>query len=59
MMYLPGNWIDPYTGRPLMLRVERDVFTVYSLGEDAFDQGGDWAFDIARSVPLRFGDSRK
>lgn len=33
--------VDPFTGRPLILKMENGTFCVYSVGEDLNDNGGD------------------
>ncbi|MHC4248250.1 MAG: hypothetical protein ACYS9X_03900, partial [Planctomycetota bacterium] len=49
--FLPEVPPDPYTGKPLVYRVEGDEFLVYSIGENLQDDGGrfdpqNWKFDI-------------
>ncbi len=37
---LPGVPMDPYSGAPLIYKVQGDSFTLYSVGEDFADDGG-------------------
>ena len=32
--------LDPYSGKPLIYRINGDDFTLYSVGEDFVDNGG-------------------
>jgi hypothetical protein len=38
--YLPSVPIDPYTNRPLVYRVDRGGYTLYSVGQDGRDDAG-------------------
>lgn len=38
--YLDAEPVDPFTGKALMIKVEGDVLTVYSVGHDLTDNGG-------------------
>ncbi|MHC5057266.1 MAG: hypothetical protein ACYTKD_21525 [Planctomycetota bacterium] len=49
--FLPEVPPDPYTGKPLVYRVEGDGFLVYSIGENLQDDGGrfdprNWKLDV-------------
>ncbi len=37
---IPGKWIDPYSGAPLLLRPKTGEFRVYSIGPTGVDDGG-------------------
>ncbi|MGI8924834.1 MAG: hypothetical protein ACR2HJ_12560 [Fimbriimonadales bacterium] len=44
---IPGEWIDPFSRKPLLLRRKGDSILIYSVGPDGRDDGG---------VPRRKGD---
>ncbi len=46
---LPSVPMDPYSGEPLVYKVNGDSFTLYSVGEDCVDSGG---------VPCEWNDQR-
>lgn len=39
--YLPSVPIDPFSGRPMIYRIETNTFVLYSLGPDKRDDGGE------------------
>lgn len=42
---IPAAPIDPFTGRPMGLRIVDDVPRIYSVGQDLDDDAGAWVFD--------------
>lgn len=46
---LPGEWLDPYTGKPLLSAWSGNALKVWSVGEDGKDDGG------ATTNPSGFG----
>jgi len=59
---IPGSWIDPFTGKPMLTKQTADSFRVYSVGPDLKDDGGvrkvevtKWStgqdYDIVASYP--------
>jgi hypothetical protein len=44
--YLGSAPLDPYTGRPLLIRVEGNSYVLYSVGHDGIDDGGKFAKDL-------------
>jgi len=37
---IPGTWIDPFTQKPLKIKITADSFRIYSLGPNRKDDGG-------------------
>ena len=37
---IPGTWVDPIDGKPLRLKANGDSIRIYSVGQDAKDDGG-------------------
>jgi hypothetical protein len=47
---LPEVPIDPFTGKPLVYRLEGDGFIVYSLGSNGKDDGGRMTYEMTKLV---------
>lgn len=47
---IPRSWIDPFTGRPLKLKVAGDSIRIYSLGPNRKDDGGVRKSEIKNSA---------
>ena len=61
---IPGTWIDPFNGKPLLIKSATDSFLAYSVGPNMMDDGGrrrspgtdkskESAYDIVASYPPR------
>ena len=44
--YLPSVPLDPATGGPLLLRTSGEAFSIYGVGQDRKDDGGDFTSDL-------------
>jgi hypothetical protein len=51
--YLPAVPKDPFDGKPLRYRLDRNGFRVWSIGKDLKDNGGIHPIDITLSVSFR------
>jgi hypothetical protein len=47
---LPEVPVDPFTGKPLVYRLEGEGFIVYSLGSNEKDDGGRMTFEITKLI---------
>ncbi len=53
---LPREPLDPFTGKPLVYRVDRDGLLVYSLGSNEKDDGGRGTYSIEQLVTPKNDD---
>lgn len=56
--YLAAVPVDPFSGRPLIYRHDADAYTVYSVGPDRKDDGGDLTSEFRRAVRRGWGQKR-
>jgi hypothetical protein len=53
--YLASIPVDPYSGAPLLFRSAADAYTIYSIGPNQKDDGGDLTSDLDRAVQRGWG----
>ncbi|MGH9374444.1 MAG: hypothetical protein ACRD15_23245, partial [Vicinamibacterales bacterium] len=53
--YLAAVPLDPLSGRPLLYRQTREAYTIYSVGPDGRDDGGDLASELHEVIKRGWG----
>ena len=53
--YLNDVPVDPFTGRPLLFRLSADAYTIYSVGPNQKDDGGDLTSELRGAVERGWG----
>jgi len=53
---LPREPLDPFTGKPLVFRIDKDRLLVYSLGSNEKDDGGRGKYSIEQLVTPKDDD---
>ena len=53
--YMPAVPQDPLTGRPLLFRTATGAYTIYSVGADGKDDGGDLASELRQVINRGWG----
>jgi len=51
---IPGTWIDPFTGKPLLVRSGPDSLRIYSVGPNLNDDGGVVKSEAPEDKPLAY-----
>ncbi|MGH8639550.1 MAG: hypothetical protein ACREUZ_20650, partial [Burkholderiales bacterium] len=46
---------DPLSGRPLLFRQTKEAYTIYSVGMDGKDDGGDLASELHETIKRGWG----
>lgn len=53
--YLASVPVDPYSRKPLLFRSSPDAYTIYSVGQNEQDDGGDLTSELQRTIDRGWG----